>query len=661
MKIFEAFFWFEFKRLLCKRNLIFMLLLSFLLAIFANIGIKEYKASVRKGEELRNMESIIFSKLHNYMQYSIQGVRLMFIPSPLCIFSANSTIFTNLEGRINPVISLDIYSGLKSNELSPAKLSVPMDFSGLLFLVGSFIALLYGCDAMGKRSYLKFLSSFGPEGRVFWAMHSARLILMLLLLSVIFLIPVVLLVVNDIRLGLGEWGGVAAFISAALIMLFFCYFTGVILGSFRSRKVGVSLLMTAWFLFAFVVPGSVNTYIGRNFALLPSSFQTELQKQDVVTKFEARATNSHGPFNRSRIEQGREVIEEYWKNDYRRIEDLEWELRQAIGQSIQRYKRLAVLTPTTFFQLTANEVSSRGYENYLQFYCYLREMQKKFVRFYIDRCYYNDPTQMVSFIKGDENLFHAGTVLPGNFAAGVCINLVYILLLMGWAYARFRSYLYTVYCRSPLKQGNPPIIIKSNEFKALLIFSRKGFNEKLYNLLSGRLAKEGSDPGLHLEIGGRDFSGQTVRADFLYLCSPGSVPDDIRAGDWLGFLRRLLKLSQLEKANLQAALASGNLGRKTFGQLDNFEKGEVFLAVLPYFKHKIFLVDNVTEGMPVEFITRLNDIMRQWNEAGSAVLFLTTKRDVQTGGAGKSRKRNFDELEGWSEYVARLKELGVQA
>ncbi|MCP4230072.1 MAG: hypothetical protein GY771_07985 [bacterium] len=69
-------------------------------------------------------------------------------------------------------------------------------------------------------------------------------------------------------------------------------------------------------------------------------------------------------------------------------------------------------------------------------------------------------------------------------------------------------------------------------------------------------------------------------------------------------------------------------------------------------------MDNAALDMPGEFLTRLNDIMKDWAASGASVLYLTTER---AGSEEKYKKEksgcDFTEEKMWSETVSRLKEL----
>jgi hypothetical protein len=95
--------------------------------------------------------------------------------------------------------------------------------------------------------------------------------------------------------------------------------------------------------------------------------------------------------------------------------------------------------PSTFYLSTANEISGKGYQNFIRFYQYIQNLKWKFIRFYIDKRYYSDSSKVESFIKGNENLFYSETFYPRCFLQGGQLTLLYIMGLFIVSYARFKG------------------------------------------------------------------------------------------------------------------------------------------------------------------------------------------------------------------------------
>jgi len=472
---------------------------------------------------------------------------------------------------------------------------------------------------------------------------------------------VIMMKINGLALSAGEYTGIWGDMCAAFIMVAFFFLLGVMTGAPRKGVFSGIRVLAAWFFFLFIVPGAINRIVDKHVPDTSANYQTGLDKFEILSNFEKRIAEEIGHFDRNKIESARKVIENYWNKENKEIEAVEQQLKERIISAIDHYKSLAVWTPVTFFQLTGNEVSSRGYENYFDFYSYDQELQQKFIRFYIDRCYYNDPKKLVSFIKANENLFYAKTRLPVNFWQGVIINLGILVIMVIITLFRFKKYIYAIEAKERLGNENHPIIVSKGELKALHMDKTKGLNEKLYNLLSGKLR---TGETIKLEIDNVDYTDNRTRADFLCLCHPRQIPGDIKAGAFVSFILRLSGLSRKEKKAIYASLRNDSemvkIKRKTFSELTDRQKGNVFSTILPYLKHKIYLVDNVCLDMPDHFVIELNDIMLGWAGSGSSVIYLTTEKEVKVNDFKKEYKgRDFREVKMWSQMVSRLKELDI--
>jgi hypothetical protein len=90
-------------------------------------------------------------------------------------------------------------------------------------------------------------------------------------------------------------------------------------------------------------------------------------------------------------------------------------LKQEISQLFDVYNNWLLVTPTTFYTNTCDELSSRGYQSYLDFYTYLQDLRSKFVRFWINRVFYHDQKILVDFVTNDENLFYSKSQVPKNY------------------------------------------------------------------------------------------------------------------------------------------------------------------------------------------------------------------------------------------------------
>jgi len=131
------------------------------------------------------------------------------------------------------------------------------------------------------------------------------------------------------------------------------------------------------------------------------------------------------------------------KNDlpvmvYEKIKKLENERVNNILSRIHTYQNISAIFPTSFYFSSNKELSSKGFQNFVDFYHYAFEMKFKFIDFYLDRKYNRALPKggVEPFIKGDEDLFYGESQLPKNFLLGIILNLIYIVVLMTILYIR---------------------------------------------------------------------------------------------------------------------------------------------------------------------------------------------------------------------------------
>ena len=611
----RAFFAHEFKRLLCTKKLFVLALMVILLFYAVFEGINDYKNTLDIGTEFQNIEAVMFKKLTNYAMYKATGVRFLFIPSSAMIFFTNSGLFSDLSARINPITDLAIYNNCKGTWLLQGHSSISLDFSGIILLLATLFSLFIGYESLHHREYLKMLSCTCSYKRIFFSIILVRLIYLTLLFILIYGIMVVVPICHKIPLSNADFAGLLGHGAAALVMLFFFFFAGLLIGILcRSNWTGIAYSLAVWITFVFIITGPINSLIAKNAAHITSVYRTELEKMKVASDFEKRAENKNGKFDRNKINEARKVIEDYWNNDYKKIAALEKKFKNEIAAVIERYSNRSVITPTSFYNLTANEVSSRGYGNFLDFYTYLQKRQRKFVRFFIDRTYYNDPNELVSFITSDENLFKGKSRLPANFAKGLIINLLYIIILSIASYLQYRKTLFPM----PEKEkafNNIPIELEKEKLFTFNVY-HPDFIDQFLNVFFGQFRGE----KWKVTIDGKDVVNWEKK-EFLYLPNPRNIPGEIKAGDFLSLFNRLLKLPKKETREIKAALGKSIINKR-FSHLDPVGKIKLMLALAELKKSRsyIYIFNDFIFGIPGYLRKSLSDRVEVLKRNGALVI-----------------------------------------
>jgi len=434
----------ELKRLLNKKTIGLFLIFSLLSLYFIQIGINNYKNVIENKETFQNFERLKLKQYNNYNQYGTYGFRILFIPSPLSIYFVNSSTISELTSNVDSGERLNIYNSFKGRTLFAEKSGGFKDFSGIMLLLGSLLVLYLGYEAFIHKDYLRFISGFVDYKIFFFSIVLSRVLNLILFFLFNAGISWVLLKINGIEFLSSEYIHLSIYIGILVLMMVFFLALGTIAGSFKSSFVGFVMVIISWFVLVFLIPGIVNTVTAEKSDNIVSNYNLELQKLKSIMDFEKLALKKVGITTENNIESVRKLIEKYWNDEFKQIQAFEKRLENEMEKNIRLFQNLSLIFPSTFYLSTSNEISSKGYENFILFFDYIQTLKEKFVRFYIDHRYYSDapvdkPTVVESFIKGDENLFYAKSLLPKSFFKGVILILFYVIGLLTISYFRLKK------------------------------------------------------------------------------------------------------------------------------------------------------------------------------------------------------------------------------
>ncbi|MCK5057079.1 MAG: hypothetical protein KAT34_10515 [Candidatus Aminicenantes bacterium] len=618
----------EFKRFFCSKKIIVFLLFLLLLGyvVFQDCG--NYRNTVSKSEEFQKKEKEIFPIWPNYLAYRVEGFKVLCIPWPSSIFFNNSGIFSEFNAQVTGLISLNIFEDLKGPASFKRNSSIPVDFSGLLKLFGTLYSIFFlGFSALRDEKYLKMLSTKIP----LWALHPSiimsRIIVLALKLILIFAGMYLVIIINNIPLSQISIAGLAGHFAVTFLLMGFFLIVGAIIGQkIESTWKSVTSIITIWAILFFLVPASINAFITRQSKKITSQYSTELDKLNISADFEKRAVEKYGKFDRKKIETARMIIEDFWNNEYQSIIALEEKQKNEIAGVIDKYNRISLLTPITFYNLTASELSSRGYGTFLEFYNYVKDLQIKFVRFIIDRTYYNDPKVMVSFIKENENLFQGTQKLPPDFGKGVLINLGIIIGLYFVSFFLFKNSLYKIRKEDISKLENVNIKLENGILQVWLV-KKDYLGKLLFNLFSGNFSKmRGKGFTGKVIINGSDISAEKSNEEFLYISGPEHIPGDMKVKNFINLFAGLLKIPGEKKREILESSTIKPLSQKVFDTLNKSEKFVVLLSLLAFEKKQVYVIDDIATGLPVDCPIALKKRMEKLRDQGNPVIYLTTTR-----------------------------------
>ncbi|MCP5047261.1 MAG: hypothetical protein GY940_08820, partial [bacterium] len=426
----------------------------------------------------------------------------------------------------------------------------------------------------------------------------SRVLLMVGFFVFLTALSVLVVVANGIVISGTEFSNLSAYLLVLVLVAVFLFLLGAMAGTVRSHFNGIVLVMVIWFSFVFLIPGIVYKIVSKRADDITSNYYLEFEKLKLVMAFEKKALDPAKRYTsmEEKEKSERELVEGFWNNEFKKIQSIEERMQREMMENFDYFRRLSSFFPTTFYLSVGNEVSSRGYESYFNFYQHIRTLKEGFVRYYINKKFYSNYKEEVeSFIKGDENLFYGGSRVPGNFNWGVGLCFFYILLLTAGAFLRFKAFLFFVPDnRMPeLKKLN--VELKTGHSEVVLTGDATLKNQ-LYDVISGEI-KEFKGK---LTVDEVNIALEKTRAsdNFLYLCHPCEVPEDMKVGNLISLFRNLAGLSKKEKAELYVKLNMATIEKKNFSELDEADRGKLIWTAAQLKDFGIYVIDDFAKGMP---------------------------------------------------------------
>jgi hypothetical protein len=491
--------------------MVVVLVFFVMLMAMAQVDMKEYKGELKEVDTANQLQKLNAGQFDRYTPYSVYGVRFVIMPSPLNFLQAFG-VYNDLVSAVDTGSKLLLYESRKGNNITPDTAAGYLNFSGLLFLLGSILASVYGYTGFHHKQYLKYLCRLKVFKNVFFSILWARLVLFSLVILCILAGNVVLGWINGMNILDSHYLLYSLLVLAVLI---FFLFNGALFGALKNRMAGIALVVGMILLVDFLVLWIVIKTV-KNISVSISEHQTQYDQLKILMAFEKRGFKKFGDLRTG--DEVREFIKSYFENEVKFYEDMESKHRQRIIEKIEKYKTLSVFFPSSFYLAATAEISGKGYNNYFAFYDFTEKKKREFSKFYAEKQYLAEPKpgQVESFIKGDDSIFRCKSSLPGNFLLGM------VLLFFYMSGSLFATY-FIVYNRVyPVKKklpGEDDLFIHILREEDKFFFSGYALvKAKIYNHFSGKETLEGDislDPDSSLET--------TGKIDFAYLPNPGEL------------------------------------------------------------------------------------------------------------------------------------------
>ncbi len=562
---------YEFKKLFIRRNIIILAVLFILVAFLCWNGINDYNLIQKNKKPFQELEKKKVSIFLHYTYYGVHGVRLLYIPDPLSVMFNDSAVFPGMVAQVNTGEKLEISNSFKGKDLFSVSHGF-MDFAGIMLLIGSFLALIYGWDATRSPKYLQFVADISHSTKPGFLITLARIILLNLVFWILCGLNLAWMLINGIHAA-----NVFYLVYVLLLTLVITFFTaaGAVIGSLKSKVAQFIIMPGCYFLLVLFIPWLIldGVYMEAKKGI-QSIYNFEYQTFEYLMKFEKDFYNRFGVFPSGKNAAPKDIkamIESSRESVYQKMKNCEDERMGSIIKRIRTYQTLSALFPTALYLSGNKELSSKGFQNFVDFYLYAYDMKFKFVDFYLYRKFWLPlpKTGVESFIKGNEDLFYGKSQLPNSFLLGLILAVIYIAGLL--------FILYRMQTKEIKQENVKPLNIDFNKGNILFALCKderiKSDISRYYRTQKNTTFIDKINADFPYQLNG--LNGIKADAVFKYLCRMAGVSEE-KAVEYLKAVEitdlASLKLSREEILKFYAVLKAAK--DVEYIILDDFLKNE---------------------------------------------------------------------------------------
>jgi hypothetical protein len=605
----------EMKRRLRPREIVIFIVVLLIVLFFLDSGIARYGENLESRRAFQTSENRYVKSYALYTQYGTYGIRLLFIPSPFAVLYSEP-VFNGLLANVNSGDRFTIYKELKGKSYFVVK-SDFMTFLGIILLAAAVLCTMYGYYTPVKRNYWRFLSNFSSPARLFFALVLARILVMMCAFLVLLAASLAWLRIH--RVNLFHPHLLFLLLLIFLVMVYF-FCAGMVIGSLKHKLTRGVALAGLYFVSFILFPMLLELHTQAGVSGLESQFAFELRNLELIMNVERRLNERFGKFKSGGIAPPDLVnsIKGALDREFKILFRREQRHREELRARIEARHRAAWLYPVLFYQVGVEEVSSCGGLSYLDFSRFCQQRKKEFIDFYVRKKFLKSSRagDVENFIKGDENLFYAGSHLPYGAWFGVLISCLYLVLGLMLSYRRFLRLL-------------APKIVKESTAGVKIALKRGTDNNidspdlaaanHLFSILSGKAG---------------DFSGEVIiddkslstspgkRQDFFYVCSPADLPGEFTVNAFIRLLKGLMKLTGEQAGELNSVLRAGT-GKTRLEDLPDEETLQLLVQVMELRPSDIYLLIDLANRCSMDFSTEFARKMRRLKGRNCIILYIS--------------------------------------
>jgi ABC-type transport system involved in multi-copper enzyme maturation permease subunit len=449
----------ETKKVLGKRCLTIALVFLVASGYFILYGIGQYKHTLEERNNFQEFELLSYKQFVYPSMYGNYGLRLLFEPSSMmAFFDSGVPVPPNMISIIDGSERMKVCHSLKGQGGFALIASAFMTFAGFVLLFGSGLVLLFGFFGTKDHEWLKLLEDSTSREKLFFYLLISKAFILLLFCLALAGLSLILFIINGVTVNPGQTL-VISLIAFAMLLCFLL--VGLICGTLKNRFWGWASMVITWFVLAFFIPALIYHLTYGRATSIQSPYKMEVANLKLFAEYERSSLEKGGKFDHSKrgSELEKEMFLIFGEGGFKKAMGNETNMLNEMKDNASFFQNLAALFPSTHFLSVNNEMSSRGFASLVEFYEYTRKKKKDFI-WYLAKNYLLS-TKMVfpPFIKGNENIYQGQSQLPGNFNFGMAVNLVWLIVLLGFYWLRFNRML------GHVPKTNTNHELKENEIK----------------------------------------------------------------------------------------------------------------------------------------------------------------------------------------------------
>lgn len=582
---------------------VFLILILFSTGLL-QMGISKHRMGLKEQNEFVTSEMKKVSNYFNYHQYGGYGFWRQLDSTPLISMFHYSSALSRLTVFLESGVRFKLVNLLYGKNLFIRPPNSKLDFTWYVTMFGLLVFLPWGFFAFRNKAYLRMLKNFADMKRVFAGILLGRFFIILMIQSALFFQICIQFFLNGMPLSAKDIWGLSVFIMLSSLVWVLFTLVGAVFGTAKDWRTG-ALNLAIFALALFIIwPELVNIfYSNKAESELKSAYKHESQKLDLYMAFEKESYRIMSKYktNEERVEAGKRLIEKWWKDEFSKIEQMENEMIKKSQKIVKGYHRASTLNPISFFRSTNNELSSLGYNAYIDFYIENRTIHKGFLRYYIDNKTLNNYAEkVIPYLKSEQLLTKSSSSLPHNFFSGILIFMIYISIALFVCFRRMKVFLNYSSEKQPAKHTT--FNFKKGETIAIKTEKIEEIDLMATGILSGF-------PGNFPFQGVID--GKPVNKDnqkIIYYPAPDLFPAECP-------LKPLAAIAGLDKKTLPA-------DKKVFGDLTQNEKVEFLFSLLKDCAADIYVLDRYPGYFPVDSVKKIQSEFDAKRPADSVVICL---------------------------------------